>query len=758
MAPPQWAQNTSWLNWLHQHGLGYRVAVSSKTKVAFLEKLYHNWFETYHWSLDVNLEPDPTTVYIEPVDEEGILKKHKVIVLRKESIARWLFSKYGDLDPVKPKLPSHNPFPFANPAHLFMATKVKSSAKMKPKIAQIEHVYSSIHFLEKVQPLVQVRWAQDKGQMGLKGKPFSKVSSSQALTKELWEAESPEIRAEVEEAVGSQSPAQFQTAIDHLYSYLQQVATIVTNHTGFAISIIIGGPSPLANGELITSHIHKGDISGDHCLDFGSYAHDIFSDVLMPKFAEFVDKAFPQSVHDSWSLSTSKSLPLGVDPPDADGKQNAVAVTVSHDSPTCESPTCESPTCEPPTCESSTCDTLRHDALLMTLSATTLSITTLSITTLSIMTLSITTLSITTLSITTLSITTLSITTLSITTFSVTTLSITTFSITTLSITTFSITTLSITTFSITTLSITTFSITTFSITTLSIMTLSINSPALNSPTWDSPAHNLEERDEDEDHGIEDEQAAFSWHSDSSSPHIPVHVMSMRKLLLSVTTGMPLSEITLPLLPGTATMLSSGTTPEPLSTPLTAVGGHLEVDNMYVTTVPQHPEANQQRYSAKRKARTSNISATTSPPRAKKHAVTEDSLACVTPDPQPVLSIPNTSTPSISQAMTLGTSDAKEKPRCPPSSLPNIVHWQSINCQPAWRNRKPKNSGLLALNGEGDWTSLRISGNNGLLLHVMALAWWGNASLDNAEEKKKWTSAVREVSWALHHVHLSHEK
>ena len=79
----------------------------------------------------------------------------------------------------------------------------------------------------KIRPLVNACWAQDEGKMGPKNKLFSKVSSSQALTKEMWENESPEVHAMVEkerqkrynkemaefnrvQLVGSQSPEQFQ--------------------------------------------------------------------------------------------------------------------------------------------------------------------------------------------------------------------------------------------------------------------------------------------------------------------------------------------------------------------------------------------------------------------------------------------------------------------------------------------------------------------------------------------------------------------
>ncbi|KAF9507844.1 hypothetical protein BS47DRAFT_1398232 [Hydnum rufescens UP504] len=79
-------------------------------------------------------------------------------------------------------------------------------------------------------------------------------------------------------------------------------------------------------------------------------------------------------------------------------------------------------------------------------------------------------------------------------------------------------------------------------------------------------------------------------------------------------------------------------------------------------------------------------------------------------------------------------------------------------CQLTWRVKKPNSNEFLPSNGQGDWSILCIGGNNGLLLHVMALAWWGNASLHDVKETKWWTAAVKEVLWVLGHMLTSHRK
>ncbi|KAF9516611.1 hypothetical protein BS47DRAFT_1360254 [Hydnum rufescens UP504] len=158
----------------------------------------------YHWSLDVKVKPDMTMIFIKPTDEEGILKKNKAIILRKESLAHWFAAKYDDLNTSNLKTITHNPFPTVNPTNLLMVQKVKPAAKVKPKMPQINHVYLSIYYKSKICPLVAECWAQDKGKMGPKNKLFSKVSSLQALTKEMWEKESDEVHVKIQNACQAQ--------------------------------------------------------------------------------------------------------------------------------------------------------------------------------------------------------------------------------------------------------------------------------------------------------------------------------------------------------------------------------------------------------------------------------------------------------------------------------------------------------------------------------------------------------------------------
>ena len=40
------------------------------------------------------------------------------------------------------------------------------------------------------------------------------------------------------------------------------------------------------------SSIHKGETKEDHPLDFGSFAHELLNDTMIPKYIEFLRKLF----------------------------------------------------------------------------------------------------------------------------------------------------------------------------------------------------------------------------------------------------------------------------------------------------------------------------------------------------------------------------------------------------------------------------------------------------------------------------------
>jgi hypothetical protein len=86
MAPRGWAALSSRKQWLDNKRESYILACASNTFDAWLTNLHHEYFMTYHWSLEDHEEPDPARSYEEPEpgDNNGIFLKEKKINARKD--------------------------------------------------------------------------------------------------------------------------------------------------------------------------------------------------------------------------------------------------------------------------------------------------------------------------------------------------------------------------------------------------------------------------------------------------------------------------------------------------------------------------------------------------------------------------------------------------------------------------------------------------------------------------------------------------
>jgi hypothetical protein len=54
-----------------------------------------------------------------------------------------------------------------------------------------------VYYKSKIKLQVPAHWAHDEGKLNAKGKLFTPVPSSQALTKEMWEVETPTVCKEI---------------------------------------------------------------------------------------------------------------------------------------------------------------------------------------------------------------------------------------------------------------------------------------------------------------------------------------------------------------------------------------------------------------------------------------------------------------------------------------------------------------------------------------------------------------------------------
>ncbi len=69
--------------------------------------------------------------------------------------------------------------------------------------------------------------------------------------------------------------------------------------------------------------------------------------------------------------------------------------------------------------------------------------------------------------------------------------------------------------------------------------------------------------------------------------------------------------------------------------------------------------------------------------------------------------------------------------------------WQSV--QPTWRGKALAHT----IPSSGDWAPLLCGGANGLVLVILALAWWMQADSESGNTDPRITVAIDDVSWAL---------
>ncbi|KAJ7048443.1 hypothetical protein C8F01DRAFT_1267285 [Mycena amicta] len=86
------------------------------------------------------------------------------------------------------------------------------------------------------------------------------------------------------------------------------------------------------------------------------------------------------------------------------------------------------------------------------------------------------------------------------------------------------------------------------------------------------------------------------------------------------------------------------------------------------------------------------------------------------------------------------------------------IWWKVL--QPQWRRAKidwPAMDAVQTGNEGESWATLRVPGKNGLVSVVASLYWWGREGVLKESVAAEWSSAVRDVTWALRRMAASAE-
>ncbi|KAG2093899.1 uncharacterized protein F5147DRAFT_779188 [Suillus discolor] len=137
-----------------------------------------------------------------------------------------------------------------------------------------------------------------------KGQLPKRIAVIKRVTRELYDHETPEVKAEVaayieqlnekksqdSEAAKTGEDIDHQVTIDQLVDILAEFFQELERLTGWSFSVLMGGPTPALGGKIDVSSFHVG------CTEMGnlfSEAYPHFNSTIMKPWVEFVNRAHP---------------------------------------------------------------------------------------------------------------------------------------------------------------------------------------------------------------------------------------------------------------------------------------------------------------------------------------------------------------------------------------------------------------------------------------------------------------------------------
>ncbi|KAF7967081.1 hypothetical protein HWV62_35921 [Athelia sp. TMB] len=178
---------------------------------------------------------------------------------------------------------------------------------------QETEVYIDLYHQTRLKPIVQQR-AIDQNLQG------PQINLVRQVAREMYSQEDKETRAAVAaqmaalqlakkkeeeelaeaQAATHRTPEHYQKSIDTFPKYIDGVLKNVAEHTGFAVTLIMGGPVPTHKGAISTLCYHVG--KNEFGSAFGA-AHPNFKEDVIRPFTDFLRTVYPSEVRAARSLT-----------------------------------------------------------------------------------------------------------------------------------------------------------------------------------------------------------------------------------------------------------------------------------------------------------------------------------------------------------------------------------------------------------------------------------------------------------------------
>ncbi|KAF8069151.1 hypothetical protein FPV67DRAFT_1669174 [Lyophyllum atratum] len=187
-------------------------------------------------------------------------------------------------------------------------SKVFSKLFTTSRLPQKAEIYSKICYEDKIKAVVK----EEAERLNIKGRGDILKLRGEITRRMCDEEQDEEIKARVEAEMQAvitrrelalesreRSNDQIQEAIDDCSAVLNRFLTALSEKTGWAFSVLMGGPDPSRGGDITVASFHAGETGIDN--EFG-HAHPNFEKVYMEPFTDYLRQLYPSSLRSSRSL------------------------------------------------------------------------------------------------------------------------------------------------------------------------------------------------------------------------------------------------------------------------------------------------------------------------------------------------------------------------------------------------------------------------------------------------------------------------
>ncbi|KAF9471423.1 hypothetical protein BDN70DRAFT_820018, partial [Pholiota conissans] len=303
----------------------YATSITENHVADTVADIQRRYFKRYPLSLPHNEEPSSewlANVNDDAPDEDLLLpdqsaldeqafkaamstynEQVKLLKFRKDQISRRLQYQYN-----KGKAPAKRIEVGSNDPIAIMQAKLTGVPMKKPRLRQAYNIWERVktgNVSQHLRAAIRSQVYRDC---------FNELDEDE---KKEYEKEAVEEHkatlAKIEEGLNgpaSQDPEDRQRVLAALPNFVQPILDLITQHSGWKATLIVGGPEPADHGRLNIMSFHSGETSGSVKMNFGRAERRAYKDYVTPIFGSFLKKCYTVEECRAAALTNSDAISL----------------------------------------------------------------------------------------------------------------------------------------------------------------------------------------------------------------------------------------------------------------------------------------------------------------------------------------------------------------------------------------------------------------------------------------------------------------